>query len=81
MSITIAEFVKAAYNRGSKKMNRMNEEMIKALSGFEEIVRTSVLDKSTLLTNLLNIEIFFFSKKNNDSLQREQSFDIISLTR
>ena len=67
MSITIAEVVKAAYNRGNKKMTRNNDEMIRALSGFEEIVRTSSFDKSTLLTNLLNVEIFFFSKKNNES--------------
>lgn len=81
MSITIAEFVKAAYNRGSKKTGHVkNDEMIRSLSGFEEIIRSSVLDKSTLLTNLLNIEIFFFSKKNNESLQREQSFELISLT-
>lgn len=29
MSITIAEFVKAAYNRGSKKTSRVNDDMIR----------------------------------------------------
>ena len=67
MSITIAEIVKTVYKRGSKKIARENDEQIRQLSGFEEIVRTSLIDKSRLLTDLLNIEIYFFSKKNNES--------------
>ena len=63
MSITIAEYVKNYYTR-----TKRNDNMIRQLSGFEEIVRTNVIDKSTLLTNLLNIEIFFFSRKKNDIL-------------
>lgn len=70
MSVTIAEFVKNYYTR-----TKRNESMIKQLSGFEEIVRTTVLDKSTLLTNLLNIEIFFFSRKKNEVLN--SYFDMI----
>ena len=50
------------------------------MSGFEEIVRTKVIDKSTLLTSLLSIEIFFFSKRNNESLLKEQSFDMMIST-
>ena len=62
MSIAIAEFVKYFYSR-----RKRNDEMIKQLSGFEEIVRTTVIDKSSLLTSLLNIEIFFFSRNKNEA--------------
>ena len=79
MSITIAEFVKAYYHRSNKSRDK-KEEMIRQLSGFEEIVRTTVIDKSTLLTNMLNVEIFYFSKINNDSLVSEQSFNLMSMT-
>ena len=71
MSITIAENVKNFYNRKKKK-----DDLIRQLSGFEDIVRTSVIDKSALLTNLLNIEIFFFSRKKNEALN--SFIDIIS---
>lgn len=43
-------------------------------------MRTKVVDKSTLLTSLLSIEIFFFSKRNNESLLKEQSFDMMIST-
>jgi len=67
MSITIAEFVKNNYLRmsGADKLGR--DEKIRQLSGFEEIVKTTVIDKITFLNKLLDIEIFFFSRKNNDA--------------
>lgn len=37
----------------------------------------TVVDKSSLLTLLLSIEIFFFSKRNNEALQNESNFDTI----
>ena len=60
MSIAITEFVKYYYSRTKK-----NEDLIKQLSGFESIVQTAVIDKSSLLTTLLNIEIFFFARSKN----------------
>ena len=78
MSITIAEIVKTVYKRGSKRVARENDEQIRQLSGFEEIVRTSLIDKSRLLTDLLNIEIYFFSKKNNES-REEKNFELMHL--
>ena len=63
MSITIAEFVKEFYNRSDSMDKKLKEQKIRELSGFEEIVRTTVIDKSKLLTKLLNIEIFFFARK------------------
>lgn len=72
MSITVAERVKISYLRDNLKADKeKRDEQIRSLAGFEEIVRTYVNDKSTMLTNLLSIEIFFFSKRNNDSVQRE----------
>ena len=70
MSITIAEAVKATYMRGGK-YKKYTDDQIRQLSGYEEIVKTALNDKSTLLTRLLNIEIYFFSKKNNESLLRD----------
>ena len=81
MSITVAERVKMTYLRDYLKDKReARDEQIKSLAGFEEIVRTYVNDKSTMLTNLLNIEIFFFSKRNNESVQREQTLELISIS-
>ena len=74
MSITIAEAVKAYYNR-SQKSFESRQEKIRTLSGFEEIVRDSVIDKSKLLTDLLNVEIFYFSKKNNENAREEKSYE------
>ena len=51
------------------------DAQIKTLSGFEDIVRNTVIDKSALLTNLLNIEIYYFSKRNNESQIKEQTFE------
>lgn len=61
-SITIAEFVKT-YCLRSKDTQIL--EKIRQLSGFEDIVRNTIFDKSGLLTRLLSIEIFFFAKKHN----------------
>lgn len=45
--------------------------MIQSLSGFERIVKMTIIDKSSLLTLMLSVEIFFFSKRNNDKLMTE----------
>ena len=80
MSITVAERVKITYLRDNLKESReKREEMIRSLGGFEEIVRNYVNDKSMVLTALLSIEIFFFSKRNNENV-REQNLEMISLT-
>jgi len=70
MSITVADFVKQFYLRATMKQSE-KERMVTTLSGFEEIVRVTIIDKSSLLTLILSIEIFFFSKKNNDKLYNE----------
>ena len=67
MSITIADFVKQHYLRNNQKSKSAQNE-IQRLNGFESIVTTTVVDKSSLLTLLLSIEIFFFSKRNNEAL-------------
>ena len=74
MSITIAEFVKQYYCR------RKKDELIRQLSKFEEIVRETVIHKNAILTKLLDIEIFFFSRRKNDA-DTSQIIDIASLTK
>jgi hypothetical protein len=44
----------------------VNKREIQKLSGFESILREVVVDKSTLLSKIMDIEIFYFSKKNDD---------------
>ena len=77
MSITIADFVKQYHMRQSfsttggkdqQDCKQMADEKIRRLSGFEELVRKTVIDKSSVLTLLLSIEIFFFSKTSNQNL-------------
>ena len=75
MSIAIAEFVKHFYNRKKK-----NDDMIKQLSGFEEIVRTTVIDKSSLLSSLLDIEIYFFARNKNEANQ-EHVYELLSIAK
>ena len=75
MSIAIAEFVKHFYNRKKK-----SDDMIKQLSGFEEIVRTTVIDKSSLLSSLLDIEIYFFARNKNDANQ-EHVYELLSIAK
>ena len=74
MSITIAEFVKQYYCR------RKKDELIRQLSKFEEIVRETAIHKNAILTKLLDIEIFFFSRRKNDA-DTSQIIDIASLTK
>ena len=69
MSIAIAEIVKIYYLTNNDKSKEKREEMIRTLSGFEEIVKTQTLDKSWILNMILNIEIYYFSKKNNETLR------------
>ena len=69
MSISIAEFVKIYYLTNIDKSNGKREEMIRTVSGFEEIVKTQILNKSWLLNMILNIEIYYFSKRNNETLR------------
>ena len=69
MSIAIAEIVKIYYLTNNDKSKEKREEMIRTLSGFEEIVKTQTLDKSWILNMILNIEIYYFSKRNNETLR------------
>ena len=50
------------------------------MSGFEEIVRNVMIDKSTLLANLLSIEIYFFSRRANENLM-QHNFESINLSK
>ena len=72
MSITIAEFVKQYYCR------RKKDDMIRQLSKFEEIVRETVICKNAVLTKLLDIEIFFFSRSKNEANASNQFVDILA---
>lgn len=68
MSITIAEYVKEDYYGRFENTNGRQaivKKELNLLSKFEEAVRHLVNDKSRLLSRLLDIEIFFFSKKEN----------------
>lgn len=49
--------------------------MIRQLSGFEEIVRKTLINKSAVLTYLLNIEIYFFSRRKNEAIASELYYD------
>ena len=69
MSIAIAEIVKIYYLTNNDKSKEKRDEMIRTLSGFEEIVKTQTHDKSWILNMILNIEIYYFSKKNNETLR------------
>ena len=80
MSIAIAEIVKIYYLTSNEKSKDKREEMIRTLSGFEDIVKTQTLDKSWILNMILNIEIYYFSKKNNETL-RQELLEVILLTR
>ena len=53
--------------------------MIQQLSGFENIVKITIIDKSSLLTLMLSIEIFFFSKKNNDKLYNDNLCELVTM--
>lgn len=75
MSIAIAEAVKIHYLR-----RKRDDDSIRQLSGFEDIVSTTIIDKSALLTELMNVEIYFFSRKKNESFNT-CVIDIISLTK
>lgn len=77
MSITIADFVKQYYLRATTTKQADKDVMIQKLSGFEQIVKMTIIDKSSLLTLMLSIEIFFFSKRNNDKLSCEH-MDLIA---
>ena len=74
LSITIAEYVKMYHLRNK---DEKREEKIRQLSGFEDIVRSTIIDKSTLLTRLLSVEIIFFAKKNNEKIQQENPMNVI----
>lgn len=78
MSITIAEKVKMWNLRGENK-DQDKDEKIRQLSGFEDIVNNNCSNKSALLTSLLSVEVFFFSKRNNDKMVEEQSMNIVAM--
>lgn len=54
--------------------------MIQQLSGFENIVKMTIIDKSSVLTLMLSIEIFFFSKRNNLTLQSDNMHDLVNMS-
>ena len=79
MSITIADFVKQYYLRTTTTKHAEKEQTIQQLSGFENIVKMTIIDKSSLLTLMLSIEIFFFSKRNNEKLYNDNLCELVTM--
>ena len=61
MQLAVAEQVKLTRIRS----------VIPEITDYEEIVRATVIDKTQLLYNILNIEANYFSKRTNFDIQRE----------
>lgn len=78
MSITIAEKVKMWHLRSNQK-DAEKDEKIRQLSGFEDIVNKNCSNKSAILTSLLSVEVYFFSKRNNEKMVEEQSMNIVAM--